>query len=141
MTRLKNRTATNGTWHSLSFSERQEAVALRIGWVKTITNDCWVNWEHRGNNRKSPFDIAIENDFKPWHLDDRAAFADVLPRLVENPQKLRISLLDLAGMPVLKLGSEEDPFLQITGSNWADVLCHAAYRMLPQSEVILRKED
>jgi hypothetical protein len=131
-------------WDSLTMPEKEETVALRIGWIKTWTEEAFVSWERRSDLRPDyparAFDIHVSNDRKPWFIDDRSAFADVLPRLIENPQGLKVSLVHLAGKPVLQFGPKEDPVLQLTGNSWADVLCHGAYRMLPEAEVVERKE-
>ncbi len=135
------------SWTELTALEKREAIALRLGWTPhSYTNRYNDNteefhraWDH--SDKKVWEDpnhpwyqikrVIDRSQFPDWPTNDGRAFEEVWPKIVG--MGTRVSMLGLLdGVPCVysrKLSTLSWD-IRITGTIWADAICHAAYELL-----------
>lgn len=128
-------------WTELTDLERREAIARRLGWTDPVKG-LWKIGPMESNGRWSH---QAYSRLKDWPTNDGLAFADVWPLLVAFTIHHLQAICQLTAMSrdleydhhgfeaTVEFGREPNETHRIFyGTTWADVICRAAYELLPE---------
>lgn len=114
-------------WGELTDLEKAVAIAQRIG------------WENRDEYWHAPADSIVAHEIGVrvraeglpyWHNDNGLAFAEVWPKLFRAAEQ--VTLLNTPHICFSRGAGWED----VEGDTYAEVICRAAYLLLPVPEPV-----
>ena len=110
-------------WEELTPLEKQEAIAVRLGWIKldSIYPTLWL------------YHSECVEELPDWPTNDGLAFAEVWPKIVVGNSRAPLGMGISIGRlpPIVPLIYDKEFHTIRKGDTWADAICAAAYELLP----------